>query len=117
MTIVSAREMYLILAEVALAQGNTAAFTTNINAIRAFNQGLAPYSGTPAPRDMLIHERLVNLWLQGRRLSDMYRFGIKSQEWAATSIAATTMGCFLPITTTERLSNANVKPQTTCAPR
>ena len=78
MTIVSAREMYLILAENALAQGNTAAFTTNINAIRAFNS-LPAYSGTPAARDMLIHERLVNLWLQGRRLSDMYRFGIKSQ--------------------------------------
>jgi starch-binding outer membrane protein, SusD/RagB family len=117
MTIVSAREMYLILAEVALAQGNTAGFTTNINAIRAFNQGLQPYAGTPAARDMLIHERLVNLWLQGRRLTDMYRFGIKSQEWAPTSIAATTMGCFLPITVTERLSNANVQPQTTCAPR
>jgi hypothetical protein len=115
MTIVSAREMYLILAEVALAQGNTASFTTNINAIRAFNQGLQPYNGTtPAPRDMLIHERLVNLWLQGRRLTDMYRFGIKSQEWAANSIAATTPGCFLPISITERLSNSNVKPQTTC---
>jgi len=116
MTIVSAREMYLILAEVALAQGNTAAFVTNINAVRAFNAGLTPYNGaTPAPRDMLIHERLVNLWLQGRRLSDMYRFGIKSQEWAPTSIAATTPGCFLPISVTERLSNSNVKPQTTCA--
>jgi hypothetical protein len=63
---------------------------------------------------MLILERLVNLWLQGRRLTDMYRFGIKSQEWAANSIAATTPGCFLPISITERLSNSNVKPQTTC---
>lgn len=115
MTIVSAREMYLILAEVALAQGNTASFTTNINALRALNPGLQPYGGaSPAPRDMLIHERLVNLWVQGRRLSDMYRFGIKSQEWAATSIAATTPGCFLPITITERLSNQNVQPQTIC---
>ena len=54
------------------------------------------------------------------RLKDLrYRIldGIKSEEWAPTSIAATTMGCFLPITTTERLSNANVKPQTTCAPK
>jgi hypothetical protein len=116
MTIVSAREMYLILAEAALAQGNTASFTTNINALRALNAGLQPYNGTsPAPRDMLIHERLVNLWLQGRRLTDMYRFGIKSQEWAPNSIAATTPGCFLPISVTERLSNSNVKPQTTCA--
>jgi hypothetical protein len=114
MTIVSAREMYLILAEAALAQGNTAGFTTNINAIRAFNS-LAPYNGaTPAPRDMLIHERLVNLWLQGRRLTDMYRFGIKSEEWAAGSIAAKTPGCFLPITITERLSNDKVKPQAVC---
>lgn len=118
MTIVSSREMYLILAEVALAQGNTAGFTANINAIRAFNQsqGLTAYNGTsPAPQDMLIHERLVNLWLQGRRLTDMYRFGIKSLEWASNSIAATTPGCFLPITVTERLSNANVQPQTVCA--
>jgi starch-binding outer membrane protein, SusD/RagB family len=115
MTIISAREMYLILAEVALAQGNTASFTSNINALRALNAGLQPYNGaSPAPRDMLIHERLVNLWLQGRRLSDMYRFGIKSEEWAPTSIAAKTPGCFLPITITERLSNPNVEPQTIC---
>jgi hypothetical protein len=115
MTIVSAREMYLILAEVALAQGNTAAFTTNINAIRAFNAGLQPYNGaSPAPRDMLIHERVVNLWLQGRRLSDLYRFGIKSGGWSVNSIAAKAPGCFLPITITERLSNPNVKPQTVC---
>lgn len=114
MTIVSAREMYLILAEDALARGNTADFTANINKIRAFDK-LGAYNGTsPAPREVLVHERFVNLFLQGRRLSDMYRFGIKSEAWVPNATAATKIGCFLPITVSERQSNPNVTAQPAC---
>ena len=46
---VSKREMYLILAEVALAGGDNAGFDTNINAIRALD-GMAAYTGSGPTR-------------------------------------------------------------------
>ena len=58
LTIVSAREMLLIRAEVALAGNNIPAFTGFINQIRAFNQ-LTPYAA-PCPLAMLQHTRFVN---------------------------------------------------------
>jgi hypothetical protein len=57
---------------------------------------------------MLIHERRANLYLQGRRLNDMYRFGIVDARWATDSDARTCPGSELPINNAERLSNANV---------
>jgi hypothetical protein len=57
----------------------------------------------------------VNLFLQGRRLSDMYRFGERDARWQTGSAAYTTRGCFLPITFTERQSNANKIPDPACA--
>jgi len=74
--LVSAREMQLILAEAALAAGNTAEFTTRVNTVRAFTAGLPPYTGAGVtPVSLLAHMRRVNLFMQGRRLADMYRFG------------------------------------------
>jgi hypothetical protein len=113
--VVSAREMQLILAEAALAQGNTAEFTTRVNVVRAFTPGLAAYAGTGvAPRDLLVHMRRVNLFMQGRRLADMYRFGQRDPRWQQTSIAYTTRGCFFPITQTERQSNPTVTGSALC---
>ncbi|MBA3560376.1 MAG: RagB/SusD family nutrient uptake outer membrane protein [Gemmatimonadaceae bacterium] len=104
LTVVSQREMYLILAEAALAQGNTAGFTTQINLLRALD-ALTPYSGQVAARTLLIHERDVNLYLQGRRLNDLYRFGIKDPRWNPSDDASTCPGIFFAITVTERQSN------------
>lgn len=113
--VVSAREMQLILAEAALAQGNTAEFTTRVNTVRAFVAGRTPYAGTGvAPQDLLVHERRVNLFMQGRRLSDMYRFGQRDPRWQQTSFAYTTRGCFFPITLTERQANLNPIPRPLC---
>ncbi len=111
LTIVSAREMLLIRAEHALATGNTAGFTTFINQIRAFNSGLTPYSGTPAPQAMLIHERFVNLFNQGKRLMDMHRFGIKARKWVSAS-EAYSKACFFPVMNIERSTHPDdfVKP-------
>lgn len=115
LTQVSAREMLLIRAEVALAQGNTAGFTSFINQLRALNSTLTPYNGTsPAPRDMLIHSRFVNLYNQGRRLSDMYRFGLTSARWANNGDAVRKPGCFFPIPVIERTSNEKVTTQPLC---
>ena len=53
---------------------------------------------------MLIHSRRVNLFLHGRRLHDLYRFGIKADRWLPTSIASR-KACFFPIAFIERQSN------------
>ncbi|MFQ5811119.1 MAG: hypothetical protein ACE5JM_15985, partial [Armatimonadota bacterium] len=112
--LLSARGMYLILAEDALARGSTADFVTNINIVRGFSPtALTPYAdGMPGitARDMLIHERRVNLYLQGRRLNDMYRFGIQSASWQGASPAASAPGTFFPITKAEIDANCHINP-------
>src|SRR5699024_2336414 len=61
-TMVSAREMYLIKAEVALARGEFGEFAAHINTIRNM-YGLTPYNGQISEMDMLIHVRQVYLFL------------------------------------------------------
>lgn len=117
MTFVSSREMRLIIAEVALAQGDVGEFVAQINAIRALNPSLTPYDGaSPAPAAMLEHTRRVNLFLQGRRLMDHYRFGSMPAEWLPTSTAARTPGCVFPIAFIERQSNLNTQQPATALP-
>ncbi|MCZ6918506.1 MAG: hypothetical protein O7I93_17155, partial [Gemmatimonadetes bacterium] len=80
--------------------------------------GMTPWvsggAGMPAAQDLLIHERRVNLFLQGRRLNDMYRFGVQSSMWEASSPAATNPGTFLPITKIELDANCHLNPDFTC---
>lgn len=103
-TVTSAKEMQLILAEAALAANNLTEMQTRINAVRAVD-GLPAWDGvSPAPREMLIHSRRVNLFLQGRRLHDLYRFGLKADRWLPTSVSAR-KACFFPIAFIERQSN------------
>jgi hypothetical protein len=116
MTVVSAREMQLILAEAALAAGSQAEVVSRINAVRTLAGETPAWNGTsPDALTMLRFERRVNLFLQGRRLQDMYRFGERDARWQTASVAYTTRGCFFPITTTERLSNAKVTTQPVCS--
>jgi hypothetical protein len=100
-TAVSAKEMLLILAEAALATNNSAEFATRINAVRAVD-GLPDWTGTPSARDILIHERSVSLFLQGRRLHDHYRFQQRADRWVATRGLRP---CFFPISYNERQQN------------
>ena len=100
-TVTSAKEMQLILAEAALATNNTAEFTTRINAVRAVN-ALPAWTGTPSANEILIHERAVSLFLQGRRLNDHYRFQIRADKWVATRGLKP---CFFPISYNERQQN------------
>lgn len=109
-TVVSAREMWLIRAEAALAAGNTGAFQTAINSLRDLD-GLTDWTGAvgqPTALAMLQYERQANLFLTGRRLADQYRFGIPATNWNAGSQALTQPGLFLPITARECLSNPNI---------
>ena len=115
-TIVSAREMLLIRAEHALANGGTGEFTTFINQIRAFNPTLTPYNGTsPAPQEMLIHMRFVNLFNQGKRLMDMHRFGIKARKWVPAS-EAYGKACFFPVMNIERSTHPDDFGAPLCRP-
>lgn len=114
LTILSARELHLIVAEAALAAGNTAGFTTAINNIRALNAGLTAYNPAnpahPTTSAMLQHERRVNLFLQGRRLADHYRFGVPADKWPSNAEAVLSPGTNFPITIVEILANCHINP-------
>ncbi len=115
LTVVSAREMHLIIAEDALAQADTTTFASEINAIRSID-GLTIWT-TASPvtaLDMLIYQRQVNLFLQGKRLHDMYRFGIVSDFWETHSAAYTTPGTFFPISQREIEANCHLNPSVEC---
>jgi hypothetical protein len=103
-TVISAREMHLIIAESLLANGDAAGARTHMNVVRAMD-GLTALDGQISEGEMLQHERRANLFMQGRRLADMYRFGIKDPEWQTTSDAYNIPGSFFPITIRERRAN------------
>ena len=119
--VLTVRELYIILAEAAAQAGDTLTttgqFAVNINAVRALNS-LPPYDPTnvthPRPVAMLQHERRVNLFIQGRRLWDHYRFGVPSDQWAVGSEALTKPGTLLPITITELQSNPCIVSPGSC---
>ncbi|MDZ7363012.1 MAG: hypothetical protein ONB46_20170 [candidate division KSB1 bacterium] len=102
-TVVSEREMQLILAESKVVS-DPAGATTILNALRA-RDGLKPLAAPVTVGQLLQHERRANLYMMGRRLADMYRFGIKDSRWVATSDAINTPGSFFPITIQERRAN------------
>jgi hypothetical protein len=105
--VVSGREMHLIIAENALANGDNTTFEAHINKIRALD-GLTPYSGQIDAQDLLEHSRRVNLFLQGRRISDHYRFASPSEYWIGSSPAINSPGSFFPITISEIQANENI---------
>jgi hypothetical protein len=99
-----------------LANGNTAGFTTYINQLRALNTTLTPYNGTtPAPVELLKHERFVNLYNQGKRLMDMHRFGIKARKWVSAA-EAYGKACFFPIQNIERATRPDEFQKPLCRP-
>jgi hypothetical protein len=102
--------MRLILAEHELANGNTTGFATHINVLRNAD-GVTEWTGAggqPTAQEMLIHMRQTNLFLQGHRLQDHYRFKVPSVDWLGQSEAVRAPGTFFPITRIERDANPNV---------
>ena len=102
-TVVTEREMQLIIAESDIARGNAGDAKAVMDALRG-RDGLSP---VPAGQEkaLLQHERRAILYLMARRLADMYRFGIKSPEWLPNSEAANSPGAFFPIVRREIESN------------
>lgn len=111
-TAVSQREMYLILAENALANSNETEFQSHINDLRALDSELSEYDAAnpnhPEALELLKHSRRVNLFFQGRRLADHYRFDDPAFEWLNSSPAVQTPGTFFPIAITEVRANPNL---------
>ncbi len=112
LTALSARELHLILAEAALATGDTvgpaSGFAGHIN-VRRVLDNLGSYDPSnpahPRPLAMLKYERQVNLFLQGRRLQDLYRFRDGADAWQPGTDVLSAPGTLFPITQIELLSN------------
>lgn len=119
----SGREMRLIEAEKLLRDGNTAGAMAILNARRA---ALTPAQPALAPSDlnqawaMFKQERGIELWLDGRRLGDLYRWKATSTPGAlhpretagdATSFLAANQSLCYPISKAERESNPNIPLQ------
>jgi len=115
LTVSSSRDLHLMLAEAALAAGDTvgptSAFATHVNVRRSLDK-LPLYDPSnpthPRPLAMLKYERMVNTFLQGHRVHDLYRYGERADMWQTTvpvAEAITAPGTLFPITQIELLSN------------
>lgn len=103
-TVLSARELHLIVAEDAAARGDADGFTAAVNNLRVLDD-LTDYNGQITEIDLIEHSRRVNLFLQGQRLADLYRFESESPNWSSARV---NIGAFFPITNSEITSNPNV---------
>ena len=110
-SIATERLMRLIVAEDALAGGNTGDFEAQINAIRDLDNADAAHDYTYAAGnevEALTHHRRVNTLFMGLRLQDMYRWGITLAKWDPQSAALTAPGTMLPITIVECRANTTI---------
>jgi hypothetical protein len=112
----SGREMRLIQAEALLVAGNAAGALTLINEVRAYSEQPAlEAAGGEAVWTILKRERGMELWLEGRRIGDMYRweaanrpgaYGVLERPGTSSNLARQDL-CF-PIPPTEQETNPNV---------
>jgi hypothetical protein len=104
----AAKEAHLILAEASLAAGDDDGFADHVNAVRSM-YGLPDYTGQIPALDMLQHERIATLFGMNRRLADMYRFGVRSDNWSDGSDAVSQPGVLFPLTCIEVRANPNLE--------
>jgi hypothetical protein len=105
--LVTGREMKLIIAEAKLRSGDWQGAVTDINALRA-TVGVPPWSATNIPEawTALGKERAIELWLEGRRLGDLYRW--KEDKVPGTFDDMTGRDLCFPIGISELNSNPNL---------
>ena len=72
---------------------------------KVVNSELTPYSGQIPAYEMLKYTRMSSLYLLGRRLADLYRWGETSDGWVENSTANLQPGTFFPISQGEASSN------------
>lgn len=110
----SGREMVLVRAEVALRQGNWQEALALVNGLR---EGLEDEEGNPlmpwsaaGPTEAwtaLKRERGIELWLEARRLGDLYRWVENDRPGEMESVEDRIRLCF-PVAQSERQANPNV---------
>lgn len=105
-TWLSWREMHLIIAEEFIGVDDVQA-RSHMNTVRS-EDGLPDVVIGDDLTLFIEHERRANLYLQGRRLNDMYRFGSVSPAWLGGEDAITTPGTLLPIPSNELLANPDL---------
>ncbi|MEO8575290.1 MAG: RagB/SusD family nutrient uptake outer membrane protein [Gemmatimonadales bacterium] len=105
--LVSAREMKLIIAESLLRSGDWPGALTEINAIRA-SVGVPPWAATNVAETWtaLGRERGIELWLEGRRLGDLYRWQTGKVPGVFDDMTGRDM-CF-PVGVSETTTNPNL---------
>jgi starch-binding outer membrane protein, SusD/RagB family len=110
----SGREMVLVRAEVALKAGNWQEALTLVNTLREGitnedGQAIPLWTATNATEawSALKRERGIELWLEGRRLGDLYRWVANSTPGEMESVQDRIRLCF-PVGQSERQSNRNV---------
>lgn len=106
LTWLSAREMRLIIAEEAVGRDADEA-RAELNELRDLD-GLPSLDSGDELVEFIEHERRANLFLQGRRLNDMYRFGSESPTWQPGEDAIENPGTILPIPSNEIDANPNL---------
>jgi hypothetical protein len=99
--------MKLIVAESRLRTGDWQGALSIVNALRA-DVGVAPWQadGIPAMWTVLARERGIELWLEGRRLGDLFRW--KRDNLPGTFDDMTGRDMCFPIGVTESDTNSNL---------
>lgn len=105
-TWLSARQLRLIIAEEHIGSDDARA-RQEMNTIRAMD-GLPEIEPGDDLVEFLEHERRANLFLQGTRLLDMYRFGTEAPNWSTEQDAMQRPGSRLPIPTNEIVTNPHL---------
>jgi hypothetical protein len=100
-------ESTLIEAEVAYRAGDFATEANLLNSLRTRAGVGLPAISTPAnataARDALLNERMAELFVEGSRMQDLYRFGL------VTQVLGPARATKLPLSTTEILNNSAMK--------
>jgi hypothetical protein len=106
-------EMRLIEAEYAMRQGDLAGFIGIINTLR----GAVGLTAIPEPADaaaaqsILLMERFAELYMEGQRATDLYRFGLNKQVFEAINDPETPASgrpVKFPMSDTEALNNPEI---------
>lgn len=100
-------EATLIEAEVAYRNNDYATEASILNSLRTRSGVGLPAITTPtsatAARDALLNERQAELWVEGHRMQDLYRFGVVKDYLGAARATK------LPLSRTEILNNTSMK--------
>jgi hypothetical protein len=106
-------EMDLIVAEVAMRDGDYATMAGILNELRGRDGVNLPPIPVPTSAasalTALLNERMAELFVEGHRLQDLARFGITKQVFDAGGAQGSARATKLPLSRTEILNNASMR--------